>query len=373
MHGPTMQCGAVGAIERVKTPSSVAKAVMENTDQIFLVGAGATKFAEDMGFDHAWAPEHHFTEYGFCASPMLTLAAMASVTKRIRLGTGVVVLPFNDPVRIAEEGAMLDLMSDGRLDLGVGRGFQPVEFSGFGVDQAKSHEKLIEALQIIERAWTCETVAFKGKHFDIAEHAVRPQPIQQPHPPIWLAAVTGPSFEMAGTRGYNLLCSLVPGFHGVLTAEYLHTYRRALMTSGHDPTKKQIGALCMAYCAETTAQARQDFAEPVLWCFRQIENYIPAHSAAQPAETYEEYERIRRFAHTINWNELLKARALVCGNPEDCIKQIEEMRTQHGFTQLICWTRLAGLEHRKVLRSMELMSKHVLPHFHRERGRQKSA
>jgi alkanesulfonate monooxygenase SsuD/methylene tetrahydromethanopterin reductase-like flavin-dependent oxidoreductase (luciferase family) len=80
--------------------------------------------AEKMDFDYIWAPEHHFTEYGFCASPMLMLAAMASVTKRVRLGSAVVVLPFNDPVRVAEEGAMVDLMSDGRLDLGVGRGFQ---------------------------------------------------------------------------------------------------------------------------------------------------------------------------------------------------------------------------------------------------------
>lgn len=268
---------------------------------------------------------------------------------------------------------MVDLMSDGRLNLGVGRGFQPVEFRGFDVDQAKSHEMFDEALQIIERAWTRETVVFKGKHFNIAEHTVRPKPIQQPHPPIWLAAVTAPSFEMAGTRGYNLLCTLVPGFHGALTAEYLHTYRRALSTSGYDPAKKRIGALCMAYCAETTAQARQDFAEPVLWYFRQMENKIAAHSAEPPVETYEEYEKIRRFAHTINWDELLRARALVCGNPDACIKQIEEMRNQHGFTQLICWTRLAGLDHRKVLRSMELMSKHVLPHFHRERATAKSA
>src|SRR5216683_1150549 len=154
------------------------------------------RVAEDMGFDSIWAPEHHFTEYCFCASPMLMLAAMASVTKRIRLGSAVVVLPFNDPVRVAEEGAMVDLMSDGRLDLGVGRGFQPVEFRGFGVDQARSHEMFDEALQIIERAWSGETVAFKGRHFNIEEHAVRPKPIQQPHPPIWLASVTAPSFEM---------------------------------------------------------------------------------------------------------------------------------------------------------------------------------
>lgn len=321
------------------------------------------RVAEDLGFDYLWAPEHHFTEYGFCASPLLTLAAMATVTKRIRLASGVVVLPFNDPVRIAEEGAMVDLMSDGRFELGVGRGFQPVEFRGFGVEQAHSSEIFEEALQIIERAWTHETVAFAGKHFNIAEHVVRPKPLQQPHPPIWLAAVTAPSFELAGTRGYNLLTTLVPGFHQALNVEYLHTYRRALRASGHDPDQKETAALCMVYCAETTAQARQDFAAPVLWYFRTMEKYIAASGA--PEETYEEYDRIRRYAHTVNWEELLETRALICGSPEHCIKQIEEVRKQYGFTQVICWSRLSGLEHRKILRSVELFGKQVIPHFHR--------
>ncbi len=87
--------------------------------------------AEDLGFDSVWASEHHFSEYGFCASPALTLAALAPVTKNIRLGTGVTVLPFNHPLRIAEDIALLDLISDGRVDFGVGRGFQPIEYRGF--------------------------------------------------------------------------------------------------------------------------------------------------------------------------------------------------------------------------------------------------
>jgi natural product biosynthesis luciferase-like monooxygenase protein len=340
--------------------------------RIFKEQLDTLRAAEEVGFDYIWAPEHHFTEYGFCASPMLTLAAMASVTKRVRLGSAVVVLPFNDPVRVAEEGAMVDLMSDGRLDLGVGRGFQPVEFRGFGVDQVRSHEMFDEALHIIERAWTGETVSFEGKHFKIDEHAVRPRPIQQPHPPIWLAAVNAPSFEMAGMRGYNLLCTLVPGFHNPLTIEYLQTYRRALRAGAHEATKKQIGALCMVYCADTTEQARQDFGGPVLWYFRTMEKYVAAQ-AGKPIEGYEEYEKVRRYAHTVDWDELLQSRALVCGNPAHCVKQIEEMREQYGFTQLICWTRLAGLDHRKVLRSMELFGTHVLPHFRRERAVEKLA
>jgi natural product biosynthesis luciferase-like monooxygenase protein len=337
--------------------------------RIFQEQLETLRVAEDLGFDYLWAPEHHFTEYGFCASPLLTLAAMATVTTRIRLASGVVVLPFNDPVRIAEESAMVDLMSNGRLELGVGRGFQPVEFRGFGVDLTQSSEIFDEALQIIERAWTRETVVFAGKHFNIEEHVVRPKPLQQPHPPIWLAAVTAPSFELAGTRGYNLLSTLVPGFHHALNVEYLHTYRRALRAGGHDPAKKETAAVCMVYCAETTEQARQDFAAPVLWYFRTMENYIASGGA--PQEGYEEYDRIRRYAHTVHWEELLETRALVCGNPEHCIKQIEEIRNQYGFTQLICWSRLSGLEHRKILRSLELFGKHVIPHFHQEHPEQR--
>jgi natural product biosynthesis luciferase-like monooxygenase protein len=333
--------------------------------RVFREQLDTLRAAEDLGFDSVWAPEHHFTQYGFCASPMLTLAAMASVTRRVRLGTGVVVLPFNDPVRIAEEGAMIDLMSDGRLELGVGRGFQPVEFKGFGIDQATSGEIFEEALQIIERAWTADTVSFKGKHFNVQEHAVRPRPLQKPHPPIWMAAVGRPSFEMAGRHGYNLLCSLVPGFDGQTGTGLLDVYRTARHAAGHDP-EAQVGALCMVYCAETTAKARQDFGGPVLWYYRTIADYV-AHPAGRAAvQSYEGYDATRRFARGVEWDQLLESGALICGNPDVCIKQIKELQRKHGFNHLLCWTRLAGLSHSNVLESMQLFNRYVMPHFRRE-------
>ena len=140
--------------------------------------------AEDYGFDSVWPAEHHFTEYGYCASPAVTLAAVAAVTKRVRLGTGIVVLPFHNPIRVAEDFAMLDLMSDGRVDLGVGRGYQPVEYRGFQVDQEKSRGIFNEALQVIVQAWTQERINFKGAHYNIVDQPVRPKPLQKPHPPI---------------------------------------------------------------------------------------------------------------------------------------------------------------------------------------------
>jgi natural product biosynthesis luciferase-like monooxygenase protein len=321
--------------------------------------------AEDMGFDSVWVPEHHSTEYGFCASPMVTLASVASVTKRIRLGSGVVVLPFNDPIRVAEESAMVDLVSDGRLELGVGRGFQPIEYHGFDVEQAKSRAIFDEALDVIVRAWTEERVSFKGTYFDIPEQAVRPKPLQKPHPPIWIAAISDSSFRLVGRWGFNLLCSLVYGFKSGHLAQLVDNYRDALRRGGLDPNEREIGALCMVYCAETTEQARQEFGGPVLWYYRMLANYVASSGTQQPAKGYEAYPAIRHAARTVQWDELLDSGAVICGNPVSCVRQIEDLQAKHGFTQLLCWTRLSGLENRKVLRSMELMQRHVIPHIKR--------
>jgi alkanesulfonate monooxygenase SsuD/methylene tetrahydromethanopterin reductase-like flavin-dependent oxidoreductase (luciferase family) len=119
-----------------------------------------------------------------------------------------------------------------------------------------------------------ERVRFKGDGFDIPDTPVRPKPLQKPHPPIWMAAIGDESFEIAGRRGFNLLCSLIYGFKSDRVAELIRAYRDALRDYGHDPFKGEIGALCMVYCAETTEQARQDFGDPVLWYYRTIANYV---------------------------------------------------------------------------------------------------
>jgi alkanesulfonate monooxygenase SsuD/methylene tetrahydromethanopterin reductase-like flavin-dependent oxidoreductase (luciferase family) len=130
---------------------------VEKTEyQIVKEQLGLMKAAEDLGFDSIWPAEHHFTEYGYCGSPALSLAAIAAETKRIRLGTGIVVLPFHNPIRVAEEFAMLDLMSDGRVDFGAGRGYQPIEYKGFQIDQVKSRGIFNESLEVILQAWTQE-------------------------------------------------------------------------------------------------------------------------------------------------------------------------------------------------------------------------
>lgn len=322
--------------------------------------------AEGAGFDSIWPAEHHFTEYGYCVSPALTLAAIARVTTRIRLGTGVVVLPFHDPVRVAEEYAFLDVMSGGRLEFGVGRGYQPNEYRGHRVDAAHSHGLFRESLEIIVQAWTQERVNYAGEHFTVTDQPVRPKPLQKPHPPIWIASLSPESFELCGKLGANLLYSptFTPedkareGIH-----KRLNAYRETLRAAGHDPATKRIGALRMIYVADSTEEARRDFEDPVIWYYRTISNYIAPPAGEAPLPSYDLYPRTRDFAASVDYESLVDGGAVIAGDPDYCCRMIEAYQEEYGFTDLLCWTRLGGMDPHKVMRSMELMDRHVIPHF----------
>lgn len=317
--------------------------------------------AEGLGFDSVWPAEHHFSEYGYCVSTALMLAALVPVTRHIRLGTGIVILPFHNPVRVAEEFALLDLMSDGRVDFGVGRGYQPHEFRGYGIDQSQSRSMFFEALDIILQAWTQDRVNFCGQHYRVHDLPVRPKPYQKPHPPVWMAALSPESFLLAGERGFNLLCAPVFGFGGTSGLENLNSYRSALAAHGHDPASKEIAALVMVYVSDTAEQASRDFADPVIWYYRTFAKYIAPPPGEQPIKTYEPYVGVRDMAAQVTWEQLQMAGAVVCGSPVECVERIRQLHDLFGFTTLLCWTRLGGLDHRKVIHSMELMQRYVIP------------
>jgi natural product biosynthesis luciferase-like monooxygenase protein len=317
--------------------------------------------AEEFEFDSVWPAEHHFSEYGFCASPALSLAAIARRTSRIRLGTGVVVLPFNHPVRVAEDYAMLDLLSGGRVDLGVGRGYQPLEFAGYGVDQTRSREIFDESIEIIRRAWTEERLDFEGKHYQFRDLEIRPKPLQKPHPPIWLAALSEETFEKAGRLGFNLLLSPVFGGSLQIAKDRVARYRDALADAGHDPAQHQVGALVMTYAGEKQEQAREEFADPVIWYFRTFGKYVAPKLGQPPVESYEWYTQIRDLASVVEWDQLLSHGAVVCGETDYVTERVAEIRDVIGIDQLLCWTRLGGLSDELVTAHMERMRDRVMP------------
>jgi alkanesulfonate monooxygenase SsuD/methylene tetrahydromethanopterin reductase-like flavin-dependent oxidoreductase (luciferase family) len=163
--------------------------------------------AERLGFGHVFLVEHHFTGQGQVSASMTLLAYLAARTSRIRLGTAVVVLPWHNPVLVAEQAATLDLLSGGRFDFGVGKGYRVPEFDGFCIPPEEATERFDEAMEVIRKAWTSGGVRFShhGRRWHYDDVVVEPEPLQRPHPPLWMAAGSEDSIRRAAREGYNLL------------------------------------------------------------------------------------------------------------------------------------------------------------------------
>jgi alkanesulfonate monooxygenase SsuD/methylene tetrahydromethanopterin reductase-like flavin-dependent oxidoreductase (luciferase family) len=162
--------------------------------------------ADRLGFAQLFMVEHHFTGQGQVSASMTVLAYLAAQTRNIRLGTAVVVLPWHNPVLIAEQVATLDLLAGGRVDFGVGKGYRKSEFGGFCIPMAEATERFDEAMEIIRKAWTTEgRFSHHGKRWHYDNIVVEPEPLQRPHPPLWLAAGSHDSIRRAAREGYNLL------------------------------------------------------------------------------------------------------------------------------------------------------------------------
>src|SRR2546422_10868923 len=167
--------------------------------------------AETLGFGSVWLAEHHFSTYGYLSRPAQLATYIAAKTTRLRVGTAVIVVPLHHPLVIAEEIATLDLLSGGRLDVGLGRGYQPYEFERFGLDLESGRARWEESIDIILKAFSGQPFSYDGKLFKIPETTVFPQPLQQPRPPIWMTAQSPESVEAAVRRGFNVLTG---GFGG---------------------------------------------------------------------------------------------------------------------------------------------------------------
>jgi alkanesulfonate monooxygenase SsuD/methylene tetrahydromethanopterin reductase-like flavin-dependent oxidoreductase (luciferase family) len=187
--------------------------------------------AEELGFVGVFLTEHHFTGLGQASSPLTVLAHLAGRTTTLRLGTAVTVLPWHNPITVAEQAATVDVLSHGRLDLGVGRGFRAAEFDGFVQPMDEAQERYEEALEVIVRAWTePERWSHDGRFWRYRDVLAEPSPVQRPHPPLWVGAGSEPSLRAAAERGFRLLLDQVASFE--LTGERIATYRERLAELG---------------------------------------------------------------------------------------------------------------------------------------------
>jgi alkanesulfonate monooxygenase SsuD/methylene tetrahydromethanopterin reductase-like flavin-dependent oxidoreductase (luciferase family) len=323
------------------------------------------ELAEELGFHGVRLAEHHFRDYGVAPNLFTMLSHVAARTSRIRLGTGIVVLPLHNPVHVAEEAAQVDVLSGGRLDLGIGRGYQSFEFEGFGIDLAEARDRFNEALEVILGLWVDETYQHEGKFYKTgAEVSLVPRPLQDPHPPIHVAAVSPETVTMYAERGLPILADPAAQFHKVARAA--ETWRQTASAAGHDVSATDLVVARSVYVAPTLEQARDDLArfEKMFDRARIFnERSAPIDSrtgrAAQGFEYYQDrYLKGGSVSNEFRWEQLE-----VIGDPARVVDQIGMLR-DFGFSELLCdfgSTRPLPLDEMKKV--MRFFAAEVMPAF----------
>src|SRR5262245_49841249 len=316
--------------------------------------------AEELGFDAVWIGEHHFGHY-ICPSPPVVAGAIARSTKKMRIGTAVTLLPHHDPIRLAEDYAMVDLLSGGRLDFGVGRGFIKTIYDGFNQSMAESRERFNEVLEIIERAWKQETFSYEGKFRTVRDVSILPRPVQKPTPPIYMAAAATPeSFVAAGEKGHSLLLALFALPMSALK-EQVQLYREILRKAGHSPEDREIVAGYHGFVDETAAQARRKWEPHYMRYLRFVASLLPPPEEIEGTQ-YEAFKRFGEHLKQVTFEQMYPDRVL-CGTPAQCVDRIGMLQEELGITHFHMYMDLGGLDHREVRRSLERFATKVIPHF----------
>jgi len=328
--------------------------------QVYANTLDECRLAEQLGFDMVWLAEHHFSPYGIAPSLAVLAAAIARETRRVRIGTAVVIAPFAHPLRIAEEWAMVDILSGGRIEFGLGRGYQPAEFRGLGVSMERTREQFDESLEVIRRAWTEERVSFAGEFYHVREVCVLPKPVQRPHPPLWTAAVSPDTYVLAGRRGLRILTS--PAFtpFDILRRNY-DGYRQAYREAHGSDAGADICLNKIIHVAESSRQAREDLREPIRWFF-QTQAGLIADPSGVPPEQYAFYRRVRENLLSLSEEKALE-QAAIAGDPEEVADKIRQHQGALGISFMMGAFSRGGLPHDKVRRSLTLFAEKVMPRF----------
>jgi alkanesulfonate monooxygenase SsuD/methylene tetrahydromethanopterin reductase-like flavin-dependent oxidoreductase (luciferase family) len=331
------------------------------------------EFADQVGFDYVWEVEHHFlSEYSHSSAPEVFLAAVSQRTKNIRIAQGVALLPypFNHPIRVAERGAVLDILSNGRFDLGTGRSITEQELGGFGIDPADSRPMWEEAVRMIPKMWTNETFSWEGDYFVVPPRTILPKPVQKPHPPMWMACTQPESFRIAGSHGLGALSF---GFiaPGVLEAS-IAMYRDA--AGNAEPVgsfvNNQFAATAFACVAPTDEEALVA-GRPAAAFFQQSIGilFVPWGKKPDAPASYQYYVGMaqmieERLKHSDGreFEDAYESGALCIGSPER-VRGVVERYAESGVDQLILMMQAGRVPHESIMQTLKLFGEEILPHF----------
>jgi alkanesulfonate monooxygenase SsuD/methylene tetrahydromethanopterin reductase-like flavin-dependent oxidoreductase (luciferase family) len=292
------------------------------------------------GFDAVWLAEHHFSSFSVCPSVHMMGVLAAARTTRLRIGTGVSLAPFYHPLRLAEEVALLDVLSGGRVNWGAGRGFARVEFENFGVPPDESTSRFREAVEIVLRAWTDEKLSFAGKHFRFDGVEVLPKPLQQPHPPVWMAATSESALDWAAGRGFSILMD--PHASAGEIGRKRRYYAERLEASGFSMEGRELPVARLVALADTTAKAAEIARRGAQWI---VDSYFGAThrpvGVADPA--LPGTDPVQRYLDEV----------ILHGTPNSVLDQILGLREEIGLDYLLC----APLSHQTFM----LLTEQILP------------
>jgi alkanesulfonate monooxygenase SsuD/methylene tetrahydromethanopterin reductase-like flavin-dependent oxidoreductase (luciferase family) len=306
------------------------------------------ELAEELGWDCFMFNEHHFLGYGgLVANPAVLLAAAAARTKRIRLGPCIAILPLRHPLHTAEDYAMVDAISGGRLEFGIGSGNTEMDYRVFGVTRDNDRERMREAIDVILKTWGNERAGHHGQFWQFEELTLYPRPIQQPHPPIWVAGTSADSLGWAGRNGYHIMTvghphppeKVRPG---------VEAWKQSLIEAGFDPAEKHCQFHVRTHVNESAELARK-IAMPAIIRYDMISRIGRRSLTVAPAD--------------YDWDMMLATGRNNYGNPDQVIEGIHNAQRHYFFDTLTVTFNFGGIPHDEITKSMRLFAKQVMPAY----------
>ncbi|MQA91608.1 MAG: LLM class flavin-dependent oxidoreductase [Gemmatimonas sp.] len=307
-------------------------------------------WAEQLGFHDVWIAEHSARVYGILGNAAIAMAAIAARTSRVRIGTAVTRTALHHPVHIAEDLAAVDVISNGRLDWGIGKGYDPHEFATYGIDFEEREERWQEAIDLVTSLWKEGSVAYKGKHYEV-EMELFPKPVQRPSPPTYLmVSRSDESVRFAAEHLWPVVYGQGPDWDD--TRHKMELFRETALEAGHREADVEAAAakcaqLKQVHVAETTEQARSEYERGLMWYFATGRNR-QMFGFTREARPYEYY---------------LHHRNVMLGSPDDLSSIITEYREHTGVNNVLCWFNCGGQPADQVRNAMQMFSEQVMPRF----------
>ncbi|HEU4341746.1 MAG TPA: LLM class flavin-dependent oxidoreductase [Candidatus Binatia bacterium] len=342
-------------------PSSLPATRTDGVDRLRAV-VEQTSYAEQLGFDSVWLAEHHFHSFGglFSAPPVIG-AAIAQRTTKIRIGTAVILVPYHDPIRIAEDYATLDCLSHGRLEFGIGHGFVKWEALTFGIPLDELRERFRENVEVVLKAWSEPVLNHKGRFHEYRGVEVWPRPLQEPYPAVWMAATASvESFELAGQRGFHMM--LIPFLHEIEELRpKVEAYLKARQAAGHSRSTARLLGVYHTYVGDSHGEAREAAASGLAQYHAAAAQAHSLTPGIADPESYRSHDRHRAQIRQLTFDDMVARNRVLVGSAAEVRDKVEYVRERLYLTDLAGLFALGGLSDAQARGSMRRFIEQVAP------------